>query len=278
LTAANFSGGSATKGGYYTVATVVDNDTFTTTETLTTDANAGTLNVLIKGSHVRNPGVVSEIAKASYTIETGFTDVAKYFLTTGQRVGGFSASVEAGDIATASFTFKGRGAAKSTTSTLGNTGTYDVLGTTSQEVLNGTSNVGTIYKDGVAVSSAIQAITFEGDAGLRDQFAVGSKFPAGIGYGRMSVNGSLSVYFETFDFYDDFINHATVALSFGFTDVDNFAMRFSFPAIKLTQNDIAPGGIDQDVIEDMQWTAQRDPVLNTMMMVDRFSSVYPFAV
>jgi hypothetical protein len=273
---AAFSGGSATKGGMYTIASLPDDDTIVVSETLTTDANAGSLLVVIKGSHLRNPGTVADITKQSFSIETGFTDVSQYFLMNGLRVGSFEMSVTTGEIVTGSFNFMGRETLPGVSSVLGNTGTYDVLPTTATEILNATANVGQIEKNGVALSTAVKSIELSGDASLRKQPAVGEKFPAGIGYGRFTLEGKVSAYFENLDFYNDFRNHVTVSLGFDFEDVDHNKYFFRIPAAKITTNPVAPGGIDQDVMEEMEFTAQRDPILNTQFMIDRFSSIYPF--
>lgn len=271
-----FSGGSATKGGFYTIASLPNDDTIVVAETLTTDANGGGARVVIKGSHLRNQGTTAGITKQSFSIETGFTDVSRYFLMNGLRLGSFEMSVTTGEIVTGSYGFMGRETLPGVTSVLGNTGPYDVLATTSTEILNATANVGQIEKNGVALATAVKSIELSGDASLRKQPAVGEKFPAGVGYGRFTLEGKVSAYFENLDFYNDFRNHVTVSLGFDFEDVDHNKYFFRIPAAKITTNPVAPGGIDQDVMEDMEFTAQRDPVLNTQFMIDRYSSIYPF--
>lgn len=276
ITDTNFSGGSATKGGrFLTVASIIDNDTFTVSETLSTDANSGTLTVVVKGSHVRNPGVAADITKKSVSAETGFTDVDKHFSHTGLRTGSFELSVSAGDIVTVSFELQGRETDTLNTTVLGDSGVYTVFDTTATEVFNATSNVGTVYKDGTALTTAITEITFSGDSNLREQRAVGEKFPAGIGYGRFSLSGTLKAYFQDFTLYDAFINHTTASLSCNFEDLDHNAYWFTMPAVKFSADPIAPGGIDEDVYEEIEFMAFRDANLQTMFMIDRFSSVYP---
>lgn len=267
-----FAGGSATKGGFFTVASVIDNDTITTVETLSADANAGAKTVVVKGSHLRNPGVSSSITKQSFTIETGFTDVSKYFVMNGMRVGGIELNVDTGNIVSGKVSFQGRETVRSNSATLTGVG-YTVLDSTATDVLNATSNVGQITKDGVALTSAISKLDFKGDAGLREQRAIGEKFPAGIGYGRLSISGSFAAYFDSFDLYDTFINHVTTSLGFDFTDVDHNTYFFSFPSLKVTSDKIVPDGIDKDVMDESDFTVQRDSVLKTMLMIDRFSSV-----
>lgn len=275
ITETNFSGGSATKGGFYTVASVVDNDTFTTVETLTADANAGSAKVIVKGSHVRNPGTVSDITKQSFSMETGFTDVAKYFGHDGLRVGSFDFNVQTGEILNMGFSFKGRETTAEPSGTvLGDTGTYTVLPATATEPLNATSNVGTIYKDGVALDLAVMSIKIQGDANLREQRAVGEKFPAGIGYGRFALKGTIEVYFEDFTMFNSFLDHDTVSLEFDVTDTDNQTYWFKVPALKISADPISPPGIDKDVMEPMEFMAFRDASLQTMFMVTRFSSTW----
>lgn len=275
VTVVALSGGSATKSGFYTVASVIDNDTFTVSETLTADANAGVVNVVVKGSHLRNPGDSADITKQSFSIETGFTDVSKYFLMNGMRVGGIELSVSSGDLVSAKVDFMGSATVRSSTETLTG-GSYVELEAVGTDVLNATSNVGQITKDGSELTSAIMELEFKGEAGLREQRAIGEKFPAGIGYGRLAITGSFSAYFQDFTLYDTFINHVTTSLGFDFSDVDLNTYYFGFPSLKITSDKIVPDGIDKDVMDESDFTVQRDTALRTMMTVDRFSSVRPF--
>lgn len=274
VTVTAFTGGDLATGGFLTVASVPNDDTIVTVETLTVNANAGSVPVTIKGSHLRNEDTPAEIIRQSFSIETLFTDVSKNFLRNGMRAGSFELNVETGSIVTGSTEFMGRETIPSSTPVLTGGG-YTVQDATATDVFNATANVGQIFKDGVELDVAISSLSFTVDGNLREQRAVGEKFPAGIGYGRITIEGSAEVYFENFDRYNDFVNHATVGLSFNFTDVDNQWYFFTIPAVKFTTNDIAPGGIDEDVKEEIEFQAQRDPVLDTMFMIDRFSSVYP---
>lgn len=271
----NFSGGSATKGGLYTIASLPNDDTIVTEETLTTDANSGSLPVIVKGSHVRNPGTLSQITKQSFTIETGFTDIAKYFVRNGMRVGSFEMNVSAGEIVTVDFEFMGRETLTDTETLLG-ASPYTVRPTTATDVMNATANVGAPKKNGVALNAAIMSIELSGEASLREQPAVGSRFPAGIGYGRFQLTGTLTAYFDSLDFYNDFLSHTTISISFDFTDADKNFYVFTIPALKITSDPISPEGIDQDVMEEMEFVALRDSTLNTQFMIDRFSSIRPF--
>jgi hypothetical protein len=273
ITAGAFSGGVATAHGFYTL-TGVAADTLTVAEPVGTVANAGFLPVTVKGSHLRNPGVLSEIIAQSFTIETGFNDVEQYFAQTGMRVGTFGLSFTTGEIVTGTLAFEGKSTTTSNATVLG-TAPYDALSTTATPVLNATTNVGDVYKNGELLSVALQSLELNGEASLRQQMAIGSKFPAGIGTGRFNLTGTMTAYFETLELYEDFINHNTLGLAFDFLDGDFNAYWFTIPALKITSDPISPNGIDQDVLEEMEFVALRDANLGTQFMVDRFSSILP---
>lgn len=275
LTVTDFTGGLDGHSGFFTIASLPNDDTIVVNESLPTHANSGTLPVVIKGSHLRNPGVLSQITKQSFTIETGFTDIAKYFVRNGMRVGSFEMNVAAGEIVTVDFEFMGRETLTDTETLLG-ASPYTVRPTTATDVMNATANVGAPKKNGVALEAAIMSIELSGEASLREQPAVGSRFPAGIGYGRFQLTGTLTAYFDSLDFYNDFLAHTTISISYNFTDADNNYYLFTIPALKITSDPIAPEGIDQDVMEEMEFVALRDSALNTQFMIDRFSSIRPF--
>lgn len=278
LTAVNFSGGDATKFGFKTIASLPNDDTIVTVETLTADANAGAATVIIKGSHLRNPGVVADITKKSLSFETSYTDVNKNMAHDGCRLGSFEMGVTVGEICSVSFNFMGRETKPLPGSTVLGTAPYTVLDAPATEPLNATANVANISRDGNTLAS-VTTLEMTGESNLRAQRCVGSKFPTGIAYGRFNLSGRLTAYFETFDLYNIFRNHQTAVLEWGFEDLDHSRLFFKLPAVKFASNPVAPSeGIDTDVMDPIEWTAQRDPVLNTMMLMDRFSSVYPASV
>lgn len=268
---ATFTGNDKSQHGYFTI-TAFDDDSITVDRQPTTKT-AGTI-IVIKGSSVSNAGNPDDIVSQSFTVETGFTDTNQYFVQRGMRVGSFGLNVAAGEIVNGTLNFQGRDTVPYGTSVLANA-PYTLQGTTSTEVFNATENVGSIEKDGQSLATAIQSIEINGEAGLREQRAVGNKFAAGIGTGRFNLSGSFTSYFENLEMYNDFINHTTISLGFNMTDNDGNTYWFTIPALKLTSDPIAPGGIDQDIMETIEWTAFRDEVSNTQFIIDRFSSTRP---
>lgn len=268
-----FAGGAAIRG-IYTLTTVTD-DVITVSPAPPVNANASTAKVTIKGSMLRNPSRAEDITPQDYVIETGFEDVAQYYIADGQRVGGFNYDFTSNAILKGAFTFSGRGMQRQGATKLGDEAAYTVLGTTATPVANSTVNVGSIIVDGAELSTALQSISLTGDNALRDQNAVGYKFPAGIGAGRMEISGSVNAYFADGSLWDKFIEHKTVSLTFPVTDGEGHRYDFTIPAVVFSTDTVTPSGGNQDIMEAMEFMAKRDPATGCQIQVDRFSCVYP---
>lgn len=260
-----------TARGFYTIVGLSD-DALTLDPQVPTVAAPGVTSV--KASMLRNPGAVEDITPQSFVLETAFNDVGLQFIQNGMRVGTYSLDVSTGAIVTGTMAFQGKETTTLTGTKLG-AAPYDVLDTTATEVMNATTNVGNLTKNGLELSTAVQSITLEGDASLRNQNAVGSKFPRGIGTGRFNLTGTITAYFETLEMYNHFVDHDTVSIGFDFSDLDGNVYFYTIPAIKLTSDPVNPTGIDQDVMEEIEWSALRDAATKCMIQIDRFSSVFP---
>lgn len=274
ITVVDFAGGDATLGGFYTIVNVTDDAIVTDRDVPVVAAGA---KITIKGSMLRNPGSSVDITPQSATLETGFQDVSQFFLTDGLRTGTISIEVSSGAIVKGSTKLMGKETNRSNASTLGNAGTYIVLDAAATEVVSATANVGALLIDGVPAATAIQSIKVDIDGTLREQRAVGSKFARGIAAGRLQVSGTVEAYFEDGAMYDRFINHETVALAFPIIDQDQNTYYFTVPSFKVTSDPIAPGGIDQDVMDKMDIKGFRDVGTECMIQIDRFSSTAPIA-
>jgi hypothetical protein len=272
-TVTNFAGGSTTERGFFTV-TSVSSDVIGVSPTPGTNANAGAIGVTVRGSMLRNPGNYANIVPQSFTFEPGYTDVGLYFLQNGMRVNDITLDVQASNLVTGTFNFMGKATTTLTSTQLG-AAPYIVCDTTNTESLNATTDVGTLTKNGVALTTAVKQIKIDAKATLRNQMAVGSKFPVGIGTGRFTLSLTAQAYFATFDLYNNFLNHDTVAMEFSFQDSDGHAYYFTVPAMKVTSDPIEAKGIDQDVMEELTFEAFRDSSTQCMLQIDRFSSVLP---
>lgn len=271
FTVVNFTGGNAAARGVFTIITATDDTLVVTPQPPT--INNSTIGVTVKGSMLRNPAA-DDIVPHSFSFETAFEDVNQFFLADGQRISTMAYSIAANAILTGSYGLMGRGVSRAEVTTLGGGG-YTPLETTSTPVANATVNVGSIRMDGSALSTALRSIALNASNNLRDQNAVSSKFPVGIGAGRMEITGSVEAYFADGSLWDKFIDHDTVSLEWYVQDVDAHHYEFTVPGAIFSTDTANPTGGNQDVMENMEFTAKRDPVTDCMLQIDRFSCVLP---
>lgn len=266
------TGGDADLGGFYTILSVTD-------DAIVVDRDVAVLaagkNVTIKASMIRNPSKSSDIVPQSATVETGFQDVSQFFGVDGLRTGGISLDVASGAIIKGTSTTMGRKVTRSNTTQLGNATAYTVLDAAATENVSGTANVGALVVNGAEATSALQSLTLKVDGSLRNQMAIGSKYPVGIAAGRLNITGTVTAYFADGIMFDRFLDHESVALAFPIIDPDKNTYWFTIPCFKIMSDPVAPGGTDQDVMETMDFTAYRDAITKCMMQVDRFSSTNP---
>lgn len=273
ITIVNFSGGNATEHGVFTITSLTDDSIFVTPAPAT-NANAGSVAVTIRGSMLRNPSTSAQIIPQSATFEAGFEDVNKHLSANGQMMSTFSLDFNASAVLTGSVAFMGKATTVYDGTKLG-TAPYTPLAAVSTEIMNATTDVGTILKNGTALSTAVKQIKIDGKAQLRNQMAVSSKFPVGIGTGRFELTGSAQAYFENWDLLNNLLNHDTVSLAWNVFDSSLNTYYFTVPAVKITADPVNSKGIDQDVMEDVTWEAFRDPTTACMLQIDRFSSLLP---
>lgn len=269
ITVVDFANGDASVRGVFTVLSLTD-DSIEVDPAPATDANAGGRPVTIKASMLRNPADPDEITPQSFTIETGFEDVDQYFVADGQRIGTVALNIAAQSILNGSFGLQGRAMTRQTGTKLGDA-PYTPLDTTATLVMNATSNVGTITVLGEELTTAIQSIALNGNNNLRDQNAVSYKFPAGIGAGRMEITGTIVAYFANGEMWDKFIEHDVVSLSFPVTDIEGHRYVFTVPSAHFSTDTVNPPGLNQDILENLEFMAKRDPETDCQFQIDRFS-------
>lgn len=270
----NFTGGDDTEHGVFTIVSAA-NDVLTVTPAPDTNANSGSIPVTIKGSMLRNPGVATAIIPQSFSIESFYQDVSLGFIQNGLMPNSITMDLNASAIFTGAVEFMGKATTTLTATQLGNVADYSVLNPNTNDIMNATTDIGSLLINGAALTTAIKQIKLDGKGQLRNQMALGSKFPVGIGTGRLEISGTAQCYFADLELFNFFLNHTTVSLAWSVFDIREVTYYFTIPALKFTADPINAKGIDQDVMEDITWEAFLDPITDCEIQIDRFSSLFP---
>ena len=209
------------------------------------------------GYKISTSKLVNGNVMRSFNIEVGHDDISQYRLYTGMVPSKMEINLSVGSITTGMFDFMGKGFSLLASSSMGSA-------TASQTFTpaNATKGVFDIFEGGGSISAStyIKSGSISIDNALRMQDAVGVFGTAGIGAGRINVTGKLEVYFADATIYNKLLNGAASSMTIPLLDVDGNGYIYVFPRIKYTAAKVQTGGLDQDNMLSMEFTAVIDPV------------------
>jgi hypothetical protein len=264
----------ATKHGVYTIVAATDTN-LTLSPTPNDDANANTVMLVLKGSHAAPPSDASKIVKQTFRYEDDYTDIGRVLSYHGQAVAGVSMEVTAEELIKGSVEFVGTKVVPLSTSEIGNETTNIVIDALSTPLFNATTNVNAIMKDGSALQSTAMSFGLDMKTDIKQNYGIGSYFPSGTNPGSLDITGKLEVYFESLELFDKFYNNQYISLEFTLEDIDGNTYVITVPRVFLSQDKINNGGLNDNVMEEIEWNADLDPVTKTSIIFSRMSSAIP---
>ena len=108
-------------------------------------------------------------------------------------------------------------------------------------------------------SAKVTAFSMSFDNGLRAQTQIGSTDLAGIGSGRFTTTGTLTVYATDATLFNNYVNTTKFGLMFQVgNSSDNY--RFYLPEVVITSAEVLAGGNDDDVLMELEWQAVKTTV------------------
>lgn len=193
--------------------------------------------------------------KNSYTIQKAFTDLAvpELWNFTGSRISTWALELATGSILTTTFGVMAKDGQMTETQFSGAT----INAANTNTVLNAVDNVAAIVFDGDPGGSTFyfNSLSIALDNQLRGQEAVGTLGLIGVEAGRLSLTGSIELYFENSSLFDKFRAAAAFGLSFLAQDASGNAYVVTIPRAKYTSMEIVAGGLDQDIFASAQFEA-----------------------
>lgn len=207
--------------------------------------------------------ILNGVLLKSMTIEKSFPDLTNEFaILTGQCIDGLSLDVSIGSILTGTFSFIGAREA-SATATVGS-GTNTAAAT--NNVGNTIDNISGVLEGGSALQ--ITKFTMELKNNLRARQAVGTLGAISIGTGTVAVTGTIEAYFTSKTLADKYRNFTATSIGVKFVDSAGNAYVIDLPRVKFGGGDVVAGGINQDVIVKLQYTAyMHETELKTLRLV-----------
>ncbi len=212
-------------------------------------------------SDVLKNGVTRRSFTFEETRELGATDSFSRF--TGTNFNGFSLSLAAN--AKAELTFDLLAKQETLATAIVSGATYTAANTNA--IMTAPRSVAGLEVGGETLK--VMSLSIEVTNNLRERPEVGSLYSNQFGVGRFEATGTLEVYFESNDAYQDVLNHASGALEFTIGDVTTEKYAFLLPKIIFMDGQITAGGNDDDVMVSIPFQAVYDTTETCSVKITR---------
>lgn len=199
----------------------------------------------------------------SFTREVAFLDSGKFKVATGERVAKMDMSVDSRKIITCDFAFAGKDVAVYAESVASSVTPAAVETPASASV-----NVGSIT-DGInPLATAVSSLKLSLNNNERIRPQIGSPNTADVGFGKNNITGTLTNYFADILLAAKFLSHSTVDLASNIAMPVGKVLGIHVPSAHLDQDDFDAAGANQDIMENITFKAQVDPVLGYTIQFD----------
>lgn len=271
--------------GIFQVITATS-DTVLTIDSNYTLVTESTKDVTITGNLIKNPKDGMSSVRKSFYFEKAMEDLDPiyYIDYSGCMVNSMTVSAQASSILTGSIDFMGKTSLiykDSSSSGDGSKSTGSKTAVVGNNVMNSVSHVGTIRMGStidvgganvnVTEGSGVyfQSLDFTISNNLRGVQAIGQMGNVSVSPGQLAVTGNMNAYFQDDTMYDKFVDGTEFSLSYEVIDENGDAYVFYFPRVVVGTSTMSAGGNDQDLVENMTWSALYSSTFETSVMINR---------
>jgi hypothetical protein len=259
---AGFIASAGASNGWRRVLAKPDNQTLTlSTPALVNETPTGT-NAKIRGSMLRN----SNLFQSLY-VQKKFS-TTQYLVYPGSQITAGQLQKQQGQFTTGSFTVVSAFEDKATV----DASTGGVLPAPTGRVIDTVAGFQKLQLNGVDIAAAAQTVSLNvTKEGSGADYCMGSSQAQGMRIGKLTVTGTVDIYFADFTLYDQFKSETMSLLSWREVDAAGASYVYSMPVAALMNPKITAGGPNRPVMATFEVEANPDPTLGCTLQVDRFN-------
>jgi hypothetical protein len=256
-----FTASAGVNNGWRRVVAKPDNQTLTlSTPALVNETPAGNA-AKLRGSMLRNSNVFQSLYIQKKLSST------QYLVYPGSQITAGQLQKQQGQFTTGSYTLVSAYEDKATA----DASTGGALPAPSGRVIDTVAGFQKLQINGTDVAATVQAINLNvTKEGAGADYGMGSASAQGMRIGKLTVTGSVDVYFADFTLYDQFKSETMNLLSWREVDAAGASYVYSLPVAALMNPKITAGGPNRPVMATFELEGNPDPTLGCTLQVDRF--------
>ena len=210
------------------------------------------------------------VTENSLTLFQNFSDAGIWRTTPGFIVSPFGMTIEADNLATVAAGGQARDAI------------YD---TTAPDQIPAGDAAAPSYTDPVIAAADVLDVVFEGDPSskiffqsieitiennLRSRKALSTIENLAVVAGEADISGTATAYFENADLYTHYRAGTPYTVGISIQDTQGKGYAIYIPRAKTAESEQTPGGSNEDIFDELTWTATRHADFNAYMLIGRF--------
>ena len=272
LTAASFPVGGMFRATGFAQGTVIG---VVTAFTSTADVSFSPLNTVIAEALGEDVTITpmstikNGFAERSMTVYQNFADFGNAGIwrrTPGFIASPFGITFEADAIATVTV----GGQARDALYEAAPAGTNPLIDAFTDDVV-ASSDVLDVVVDGDPASEVFfQAVEITIENNLRSRKAIKTIENLAVVAGECDISGTSTAYFEDESLYNRYRDGTPYTMGMSFQDSADKGYALFLPRIKTTESEQTPGGSNEDIFDEITWSATRHADFNAYMIIGRF--------
>ena len=210
------------------------------------------------------------VTENSLTLYQNFADAGIWRTTPGFIVSPFGMTIEADNLATVAAGGQARDATYTTTAPATVPSGDSATGSYTDPVIAAADVLDVVFDGNPAAKIFFQSIEITIENNLRSRKALSTIENLAVVAGEADISGTATAYFENADLYTHYRAGTPYTVGISIQDTQGKGYAIYIPRAKTAESEQTPGGSNEDIFDELTWTATRHADFNAYMLIGRF--------
>ena len=210
------------------------------------------------------------VTENSLTLYQNFADAGIWRTTPGFIVSPFGMTIEADNLATVAAGGQARDAIYSTDAPDQIPSDDAAAPSYTDPVIAAADVLDVVFDGNPAAKIFFQSIEITIENNLRSRKALSTIENLAVVAGEADISGTATAYFENADLYTHYRAGTPYTVGISIQDTQGKGYAIYIPRAKTAESEQTPGGSNEDIFDELTWTATRHADFNAYMLIGRF--------